>query len=569
MALGVLGLQAVRLALHKAFSIDEFQYAHAAWLVARGQVPYRDFFEVHFPLVYQVLAPLFGVLGDDPLNVLALRAAMLMPLAGACTAVAVLNRREGRLAAWLAPVLLLAQPAFTRFATEVRPDALAIALFLGALALLSVRPAAPARDSAAGEPEPPAHPVTPMRGFAAGALFVAAVWGSQKVLFYGGLVGAVLVVDLILRRGRAPALVPTPRAFLAGAGAVLVIVAAYLTATRSWAAWWQWCFVWASEHQRHYPGFSPGKYLLPVLEEQPWLFTLAALGVAASARRWWRSGRARWSDPDLLLLLAVPATFGSYALQRAPFPYSLLPFLGVLAPFMARGVAEVFGWLKPPLARVAGAVVLVALLAAQGVRLEALLDGGGNARQREVLARIATLTGPEDVAYDNSGGYVSRPHAHFYFYTDAYLRGAIASTLAREIPEALVASGCVLRVEDLRSSGLPPALRQFLAEHYQPLDGDISLWGQRYETAEGHTLEGRFLAVREGRYFVEPEVALTRGALFIDGVRMTAPEFPLSRGPHSVRYEGPAGTFHLLWLPRDGRRWTPRPGLPPTYSRLF
>ncbi|MFP2913314.1 hypothetical protein ACLESD_51605, partial [Pyxidicoccus sp. 3LFB2] len=374
---------------------------------------------------------------------------------------------------------------------------------------------------------------------------------------------------LVLRRGRAPALVPTPRAFLAGAGTVLAAVAAYLTVSGSWAAWWQWCFVWASEHQRHYPGFSSSKYLLPVLQEQPWLFTLAALGFVATVHRWWRSGRARWSDSDLLLLLAVPATFGSYALQRAPFPYSLLPFLGVLAPFMARGAAEVLGWLRSTPARVAGAVALAVLLAVQGLRLEALLEGDGNTRQREVLARIATLTGPEDVVYDNSGGFVSRPHAHFYFYTDAYLRGSEAARLAREIPQALLATGCVLRVDDLRTSGLPPALRRFLSEHYQPFDGDLFLWGQRYEAPGSAPLEGRFLAVREGRYFVEPESLLTRGALFIDGARVTAPEFALSRGEHSVRYEGPEGRFHLLWLPRDGRRWTPRPDLPSTYSRLF
>ncbi len=549
-ALGGFGAQAVRLALHKAFSIDEFQYAHAAWLVSRGQVPYRDFFEVHFPLVYQVLAPLFRVLGDAPLNVLALRAAMLVPLAGACVAVAVLNRREGRAPALLAPVLLLALPPFVRFATEVRPDALAIALFLGALAALSARPS------------------TPVRAFAAGALLAASVWGSQKVLFHGGVVGAVLAVDVVLRRGRTPALVLRPLAFLAGAGGVVAAVAAYLTLSGSWAAWWEWCFVWASEHQRHYPGFSPNKYLLPALEEQPWLFTLAAVGYAATVHRWWRSGRARWSDADVPLLLAVPATFGSYALQRAPFPYSLLPFLGVLAPFMARGAAEVLGWLRSTPARVVGVVALAVLLALQGFRLEALLDGGGNARQREVLARLATLTGPEDVVYDNSGGYVSRPHAHFYFYTDAFLRGAEAGAQAREIPEALLATGCAVRLDDLRTSGLPPSLRRFLDTYYQPYDGDLSLWGQRY-AASGGPLEARFLAVRDGRYFVEPASVLTRGTLFLDGRRVTEPEFPLRQGDHALRYEGPEGVFHLLWLPRDGRRWTPRPGMPPTYSRLF
>ena len=75
--------------------------------------------------------------------------------------------------------------------------------------------------------------------------------------------------------------------------------------------------------------------------------------------------------------------------------------------------------------------------------------------------------------------------------------------------------------------------------------------------------------MREGRYFVEPAEALERGALFIDAARVTEAELILEKGEHAVRYEGAGGTFHLLWLPRDGQRWTPRPGLPPTYSRLF
>jgi hypothetical protein len=545
-------VQAARLALHKSFSIDEFQYAHAAWLVAHGQVPYRDFFEVHFPLLYQGLALVFRVLGDSPSNVLALRGAMLAPLALTGAAVALLNRRQGFVAGVLAPVLLLAMPDFVALATEIRPDALAIALFLGALACLSV---------ARGD--------RPWRTSVAGALLVAAAWGSQKVLFYGGAVGLVLAADLLVRRGRAPALVASPRAFLAGVGAALAAIAVYLTVTQSWGAWGYWCFVWAAEHQRHYPGFSWRAYFDPVWKAHLWLFTLAGLGWVATARSWWRSGEARWRDSDLLLLVAAPATFGSYALQRAPFPYSLLPFLAVVALFAARGAAGVLGGMAAPAWRLVGAGALLGLLALQGVRLEAVLARSDNAHQREVLARIERLTGPEDVAYDNSGGYVSRPHAHFYFYTDAYLRKAIPETLAREVPEALLSRGGVLSLADLRSEALPASLKRFLAEHYQPLDGDISLWGQRYDVPSGGLLEGAFLAVREDRYFVEPAAVLEAGSLFIDGVRVREPVFTLARGSHSVRYEGPVGPFYLLWLPRDGQRWSPRPGLPARYSRLF
>jgi hypothetical protein len=537
-----LSVQAARLALHKSFSIDEFQYAHAAWLVARGQVPYRDFFEVHLPLVYQVLAPVFWFTGDSPLSVLALRAAMLVPLVGTCVAAASLNRKQGPGAMLLAPVLLLATPPFVTFATEVRPDPLAFALFLGALALLAAKPSS-------------------WKAFGAGALLVAAVWGSQKVLFYGGLVGLVLAGDAVLRRGRSPALLPTPGAFLAGAGTVLALLAAYLTVTRSWAAGWHWCFAWAADHQRHYPGFSWREYLAPVWKAHPWLFTLAALGLASTVRR--------WQAPDLLLGVALPATFGAYALQQAPFPYSLLPFLGILALFAARGVAVGLGALTSPVGKALGAVAVLAVLAVELRRLEQRLGQDSNARQREVLAQVGTLTAPGDVAYDNSGGYVSRPHAYFYFYTDAYLRGAIAGTLAREVPEALLAQGCVLHLEDLRRPGLPASLKRFLAEHYQPFDGDISLWGQRYKVPPQGLAEARFLAVRADTYFIEPASALEQGTLFLDGVPVTAPVFTLGRGEHTVRYEGQAGAFYLLWRPANGQRWSPRPGLPPTYSRLF
>ncbi|MBN8465037.1 hypothetical protein JYJ95_00825 [Corallococcus exiguus] len=546
--LGVLALQASRLALHKAFSIDEFQYAHAAWLMSHGQMPYRDFFEVHFPLVYQLLTPLFWLLGDDPRNVVALRAAMLVPLAGACVSVFVLNRREGRIAALLAPVLLLCTPGFLHFATEVRPDALTAALFLGALAALAVQPGS-VRSS-----------------FLAGALLVASAWGSQKALFFGGLVTALLLADLLMRRNGSPALISAPRAFFAGIIAATSAVAAYLTVTGSWGAWWRWCFVWASEHQRNYPGFSWREYLVPALGAQPAFFVLAAVGFVATFLRLLKHPRT----PDLLLFVAVPATFGAYALQRAPFPYSLLPFLGVLAPFAARGVFVVLSGLRTPAVRTVGVAGLGCLFAVQTAQVELSLDGGGNARQREVLARIAALTGPGDVVYDNSGGYVSRPHAHFYFYTDAYLRGSLAELLSDEMPRVLLEQGCVLRVDDLRTSGLPPALRDFLDTHYQPYDGDLYLWGQRYLVpSDSGALEDRFLAVRADRYFVQPASTLDTGALFIDGERITTPEFTLSRGEHTLRYEGRAGAFRLLWLPRDARRWTPRPGAPATYSRLF
>lgn len=38
---------------------DEFEHLHAAWLVSQGQIPYKDFFEHHTPLLWYLLAPIF------------------------------------------------------------------------------------------------------------------------------------------------------------------------------------------------------------------------------------------------------------------------------------------------------------------------------------------------------------------------------------------------------------------------------------------------------------------------------------------------------------------------------
>src|SRR5436853_5392466 len=46
--------------VHRALDLDEFEHAHAAWSVARGLLPYRDFFEHHSPALYLLCAPLFA-----------------------------------------------------------------------------------------------------------------------------------------------------------------------------------------------------------------------------------------------------------------------------------------------------------------------------------------------------------------------------------------------------------------------------------------------------------------------------------------------------------------------------
>lgn len=548
-AIGALLGLAAAVAWLKAFSIDEFQYAHAAWLVAHGQIPYRDFFEHHFPLIYQMLSLVFVITGDAPSGILLLRAAMIPILLLSCLGVAMVNQHE-HAASLLAPLLLLSTPTFVRFATEIRPDALACAFFLTSIGVLhtSWRPT--------------------YRGLCCGALAMAAVWSSQKAIAYQAPLFLAFIAAFLPCRRTEPSALGSAQAFAVGAGAVLSAVATYLVVTHSYKACWQWCIAWALEHQRAYPGFPWRSYFDPLLATDGWLLALAALGSLTTLRRLLHLRNQFLSSPDSIALAALPTAFLSFALQRAAFPYSLLPFLALVAVFAARGVNSLSGAIRSPAPR-ALSVTLLVILAGFGVWHVMLLASSSNVHQRTVLERIGMLTDHTDAAYDNSGGYVTRPHAYFYFYTDALLRATRRDMLQREIPGALMSTGCVLVVHDIREEGLPSSVKSFLAEHYQPYDGDLALWGHRYQISPTGRLDARFLAVRDDRYFLEPERALAGATLHIDGKAATSPEFKLSRGEHAVLYEGSAPEIHILWLPRNGLRWRPAHNLQPTFSRLF
>ena len=40
---------------------DDLEHIHASWLVWNGQVPYKDFFEHHHPLMWYLFAPIVGM----------------------------------------------------------------------------------------------------------------------------------------------------------------------------------------------------------------------------------------------------------------------------------------------------------------------------------------------------------------------------------------------------------------------------------------------------------------------------------------------------------------------------
>jgi hypothetical protein len=136
----ILALLALSLSVNRAFWDDEIEHIHASWYVRNGQVPYRDFFEHHHPLLWILLAPVLSLCGEGLAVLGALRLLMLLLAFG----IGWLTWRISRLAggdaetAWLAVAILFSSFMFIPCVIEVRPDIPMVFLALAAVERLLV-----------------------------------------------------------------------------------------------------------------------------------------------------------------------------------------------------------------------------------------------------------------------------------------------------------------------------------------------------------------------------------------------------------------------------------------------
>lgn len=560
----IFAVLAIRQSARQLFALDELTYAHAGWAIAQGELPYRDFFFHHTPLLLQVLAPVWLLLGDDPTRIVWLRAVQWLPLLAIFWALYRLARPLGKTEGLLAPALLLTLWPFVIAAIEIRPDNLAFSLFLVALVVATPDP----------EGEPKARSPGAWAGLTAGLLVGAAVWASEKVLLYGAVFALGFVSDSVrwFRRSAAASapryVLGHPLTFLGGFALAVLGAAAYLALTGSLDDFQRWGVEWSVLHEQHYPGFSWRRYFLPFERDYWWWLPVTAVGFAISVRDWNRA-EDRWSHRDVLLLPALVTTFLSFALQTAPMWYSLVPFLGLCGLFTARGVVVLLRGLvraagSPTTGRAAvwalrGAALV--MLVSAGVTVLRLQEQKTNDGQRDMLATLGSITAPSDPVFDAIGSAVTRPHVSFFFFNDSTVRVLLADRLSREIPEAIVESGCPVAIQDHRFIHQPEAVQEFVFDHFQPYDqdGQLWVWGRPFVRRSGERLEDRFLAVRDGRYFIEPPEALAGGGLQIDGEPVEEPIVELRQGWREISYTGELSVFRLLWLPRDGRTFRPDP----------
>jgi hypothetical protein len=509
---------------------DESQHLHAAWQVAQGRVPYRDFWEHHLPLFYPLLAPVVRLVGETPAVYTVARTLVSVAALAALVLTARLGGRLPRGTGLLAALLLGLVPQYLETTTEARPDVPALVAWLGSL--LAV--------------------VRWREGGGSGCLWMAgALQGlgltlSLKAVY--GFPGLALAV-LGGRRRR-----PPDGGGLAALAPLALGTALPLAGVVAWLA-----AAGGADALRGLLAQGVGANLGFVDFTKTWplpgvglpLGGLAAAGLVLTLRAEGLRGALRHPlHGTLLPALATVATLLALPWTPAVYEQAWLPVLPIASLYGAVSGQALLAWAggQPGAAR--RAVVALAAVAALGVPAagsawEALRDRGE--AQRWAMRRLLAETCPDEPVLDGTALAVFRPAAYRYGVLMNGVREWIAQGRIPEeqIEEDLRAARARVAYADSRVRSLIGPVATFLRRHYVPVPGTGHLLvAGAVVPASGEPAGGRayvdLLLGGPYRYLADPGIEAA-----LDRVPLRRGRIDLTAGRHELTWTGPAGTIRL------------------------
>lgn len=312
--LATVGVIVIALFCVRAYSsrwvwVDEAEHLHAAWNIAQGQIPFRDFFEHHPPVLWYLLAPLTA--GRDRITpgfVLTCRAMTMAVLCFMAISFGRLCRFNlgGRWAAAAAILITIAAPAAF---LEVRPDFLALFFSFAGLARLG-----------------PGQAINLWRSLIAGLLCGLSATLTQKgfvVIAGAGLwmFGGVAFGSPVERMRRLASLA----LFTCGAGLPWVALGGYFIAHSAFASFIECVFTvnshWAREFDVRTSWHNLGTYCLPIYA----LASIEAIIVVSRIRSELRDLSAR-SLGTILFVFGVASFFTTPAPYGQSFIFFIVPW---------------------------------------------------------------------------------------------------------------------------------------------------------------------------------------------------------------------------------------------------
>ena len=526
------------------FTVDEYQYAHATWLVSEGDRPYVDFYEHHFPLSYVIHAPVLWLDGSFPEQALRLRAVVFTWWIAAMVAVGLCVRTKtgDDRAALLSVILALSLGFSLMSAVDYRADNFGAFLLLLGCAMLETNRGPKARR---------------LRAACSGILLGLAVGMTQKMVFFaGGSVALWLGADALLARrsGRNP-FVAFPSVFVLGLLGVLVLGLGWLMAEGLLAPAWEITIVQAIRHEIFYPAVSAYAYIEPFFRTAPVSTSAIVLCVGAY---FVLSRDAFWAIPLFVALLGG-------ILLKAQYPYNYVFFCIAMAVLAARGVGLAVGLLESNAGKARRFVPVLYLLPLLLLPSQWRFVSGTttNEHQLAILEKIERFSDPDEVVIDNSGGALFRPHASYYYHHGDAHRAMFDEYFRNDLIDDYRRSRALLWIMDYRLLDLPTKVHQYFLNHYVRADGSLFGLGfhLRHTGEAGHSM--LIDVIREGDYHVFPAPVRLSMALgtalrkdreydfLVDGTPVKGPRVHLEEGEYEIEMLPNSPGYYVTLLSPD------------------
>jgi Dolichyl-phosphate-mannose-protein mannosyltransferase len=523
--LGLAAVIRVGIALNIALDPDESEHLHAAWLVASGWVPFRDFWDHHAPLFFYLMAPVAWWSTGDVDVYLAGRVAMALTGAASLLVIYRLGRRFSETAARLAVLVLAFMPRFVEKTVEVRPDAPALVAWLAViLGLVRWRE----------ERRPRWLWLSGLMLGAAMALNLKAIYGAGAVLLVVAMAGP--------GQGRAPRAVAAALARLVGGAAIVpVVVVAWLGVTGGLLG-----LAGAGREiltNLRFPDFVRER---PLADSAFGVLALALVGLGVVVRR---EGRRLLAHPVHVPLL-VPAAVVAIVLLLPTTPgvsrHAWLPVVAVVGLYAGLGLALILEALPARAGRLGLAVCLAAIavglvIPAANVVKNALRPG--NEPQLGVMASMLRDTCPGEPVLDGTALYVFRPAAYRYrtlingiqgWIRDGTIEeGELVGEIRRAQPRLAYLDGRMRSI---------PAVSAFVESHYVARPDGLWVAGARIHSTGPGDGRAEVDVPAGGPYQV---VAVGLLGVTIDGRPAPGGFVHLAAGRHRVSWSGTVGTITL------------------------
>lgn len=445
-------------------NLDELVHLNAAYFIARGETLYVSFFENHPPLMALLLQPIVRSVRSPEAMIYCARTVMLVLTGGTLLVVAgAAYRVGGRLAAWVAPSLLLSHTFFFQKTVEVRPDVPALLLFVLAIHLSGRAVSAQKRSAffLLGSIYCTAGLFTPKVIYASGgaamATALAAGWHSSHQwrraaqvlgwIILGGVSVAALAFAAMARQG-----------ILGGFLSEAVTQSLRMTIDNPAAFRWGYLSTTAR------------------LDALMWVASILGAGILL------RKSSEAAAVESFILLASFAAGFLGLFVIDAPMRQFFLTFLPQAAIFASVFLAAFVSAIEEHFGRplLGAGALFVALLSAVAIPVTHLLRNTPSMRpQLVILKRVLELTEPSDRVFDCfTGLYLTRLPAYRYFFLNSDVQRLLTPEELRQgVIRALGNPTVKLLLLDRDCRKLPAPIHRSIEETFVPLDDrDPLIW---------------------------------------------------------------------------------------------